>query len=52
MLRESGIVPTTREAKECDCGILGEIVDGLNKVVNDDAGSDDGPSTPAPAAGE
>lgn len=55
MLRESGIIPSTREAKDCDCGILGEIVDGLNKVANDGgdaAGSDAAASTEAPAAGK
>ena len=35
MLRETGIrrsIPTG----ECDCGILEDIVDGLNTVIGDD----------------
>ena len=33
MLRETGIVRPKSDG-DCDCGILKDIVDGLNKVVN------------------
>ena len=36
MLRETGIIRTTRPEGECDCGILEEVVDGLNGVIGED----------------
>ena len=39
MLRETGVIIRTPDG-ECDCGILKDIVDGLNKVV--DQGEEEG----------
>lgn len=35
MLRETGSIPKRSSDDECDCGILKDIVAGLDKVVND-----------------
>lgn len=35
MLRETGSIPKRSSSDECDCGILKDIVSGLDKVVND-----------------
>ena len=38
MLRERRTTGTTRTSDgDCDCGILSDVLDGLNKVVADDA---------------
>ena len=38
MLRERRTTGTTRTSDgDCDCGILSDVLDGLNKVVEDDA---------------
>ena len=38
MLRERRTTGATRTTDgDCDCGILSDVLDGLNKVVDDDA---------------
>ena len=47
MLRESSGLTRSRPTDDCDCGILGEVVEGLDNVINqgqekDDEESEDG----------
>ena len=36
MLREAGSTPRRAPEGECDCGILSQVVEGLNKVIGED----------------
>ena len=40
MLRETGRIKTNRPTGECDCGILEDVVDGLNQVIGEDEDED------------
>ena len=40
MLRETGKTPIRPKSGECDCGVLEDVVDGLNGVIGGDEDTD------------
>ena len=40
MLRETGNPRSRPPTGECDCGVLEDVVDGLNKVIGEDEDED------------